>query len=102
MTMATTTIRLDLATLPEPFDCSRPNVVAEVIGEALHQEGIRAVCSELFSHLRIDLPTAHPTPPDAGVRPSLHLGRRPVNDRRAAGRCRWTPCGTVRSAIRTH
>lgn len=36
MTMATTTIRLDLATLPEPFDCSRPNVVAEVIGEALH------------------------------------------------------------------
>ena len=33
MTMATTTIRIDIATLPDHLDRSRPNVVAEVIDE---------------------------------------------------------------------
>ena len=58
MTMATTTIRIDIATLPEHLDRSRPNVVAEVVEAALREGGIKADCSDLFSHLKIDLPTA--------------------------------------------
>ena len=57
MTMATTTIRIDLATLPAHLDCSRPSVVAEVVEAALREGGIRADCSDLFSHLKIDMPT---------------------------------------------
>ena len=57
MTMATTTIRIDLATLPDHLDRSRPSVVAEVVEAALRVGGIRADCSDLFSHLKIDLPT---------------------------------------------
>jgi hypothetical protein len=58
MTMATTTIRIDVAMLPDHFDRSRPNVVAEVIEAALREDGIKADCSDLFSHIKIDLPTA--------------------------------------------
>ena len=58
MTMATTTIRIDIDTLPEHLDRSRPNVVAEVIEAALLEDGIKADCSDLFSHIKIDLPTA--------------------------------------------
>ena len=58
MTMATTTIRIDLATLPDHLDRSRPSVVAEAIEAALREGGIKADCSDLFSHLKIDLPTA--------------------------------------------
>ena len=58
MTMATTTIRIDIDTLPDPRDRSRPNVVAEVIEAALREGGINADCSDLFSHIKIDLPTA--------------------------------------------
>ena len=58
MTMATTTIRIDIATLPDHFDRSRPNMVAEAIETALREGGIKADCSDLFSHLKIDLPTA--------------------------------------------
>jgi hypothetical protein len=58
MTMATTTIRIDIATLPDHLDRSRPTVVAEVIEDALLEDGIRADCSDLFSHIKIDLPTA--------------------------------------------
>ena len=58
--MATTTIRIDLATLPAHLDRSRPRVVAEVVEAALRGGGIRADCSDLFSHLKIDLPTAQP------------------------------------------
>ena len=58
MTMATTTIRIDRATLPAHLDRSRPSVVAEVVEAALRECGIRADCSDLFSHLKIDLPTA--------------------------------------------
>ena len=45
MSMATTTVRLDLATLLGVFDRSRPNVVAEVAEAAVREEGITAVCS---------------------------------------------------------
>ena len=58
MTMATTTIRVDIATLPDHLDRSRPNVVAEVIEAALREGGIKTDCSDLFSHIKIDLPTA--------------------------------------------
>jgi len=58
MTMATTTIRIDIATLPEHLDRSRPSVVAESIEAALKEAGIKADCSDLFSHIKIDLPTA--------------------------------------------
>lgn len=58
MTIATTTIRIDIYTLPAHLDRSRPSVVAEVIGTALQEGGIKADCSDLFSHIKIDLPTA--------------------------------------------
>ena len=58
MTMATTTVRIDIDTLPEHLDRSRPSVVAEVIEAALREGGINADCSDLFSHIKIDLPTA--------------------------------------------
>ena len=58
MTMATTTIRIDLVTLPDHLHRSRPNVVAEVVEAALKEAGIKADCSDLFSHIKIDLPTA--------------------------------------------
>ena len=58
MTMATTTIRIDSATLPEHFDRSRLNAVAEAIEAALHEDGIKAEASDLFSHLKIEVPTA--------------------------------------------
>ena len=58
MTMATTTIRIDIATLPDHLDRSRLNSVAASIEDALKEAGVRADCSDLFSHLKIDLPTA--------------------------------------------
>ena len=56
--MATTTIRNDIATLPDHLDRSRLNSVAASIEAALKDGGIRADCSDLFSHLKIELPTA--------------------------------------------
>ena len=56
--MATSTIRIDIATLPDHLDRSRMNSVAASIEAALKDGGIRADCSDLFSHLKIELPTA--------------------------------------------
>uniref|UniRef100_UPI0040470DFC hypothetical protein n=1 Tax=Yoonia sp. TaxID=2212373 RepID=UPI0040470DFC len=56
--MATTTIRIDIATLPDHLDRSRLNSVAASIEDALKDAGIMAGCSDLFSHLKIELPTA--------------------------------------------
>ena len=56
--MATTTIRIDIATLPDHLDRSRLNSVAARIEAALIDAGVRADCSDLFSHIKIDLPTA--------------------------------------------
>jgi hypothetical protein len=58
MTMATTTIRIDIDTLPDHLDRSRLNSVAASIEDALKDAGIRADCSDLFSHIKIDVPTA--------------------------------------------
>lgn len=54
---ATTTIRIDHAALPDQFDRSRPNAVAEAIEAALREEGIAAEVSDVISHLKIELPT---------------------------------------------
>ena len=72
MTIATTTIRIDIDTLPDPLDRSRPNVVAEEIEAALREGGIKADCSDLFSHIKIDLPTAQLAAASA-VLVDLHL-----------------------------
>jgi hypothetical protein len=72
MTMATTTIRIDIDTLPDHFDRSRPSVVAESIETALREGGITADCSDLFSHIKIDLPTAQLAAANA-VLVELHL-----------------------------
>ena len=72
MTMATTTIRIDFDTLPDHLDRSRPSVVAEVIEAALREGGINADCSDLFSHIKIDLPTAQLAAASA-VLVDLHL-----------------------------
>jgi len=55
---AITTIRIDHAALPEHFDRSRLDVVAEVIEAALREDGITAEASDVISHLKIELPTA--------------------------------------------
>ena len=57
MTMATTTIRIDIDTLPEHLDRTRLNSVAASIEGVLKEAGVRADCSDLFSHIKIDLPT---------------------------------------------
>ena len=56
--IAVTTIRIDYAALPAHFDRSRPNAVAEAIEAALREDGINAEASDVFSHLKIELPTA--------------------------------------------
>jgi predicted nucleic-acid-binding protein len=58
MTMATTTIRIDYAMLPDHFDRSRPNAIAEVIETALRDDGIKVEASDIFSHIKIELPTS--------------------------------------------
>ena len=55
---ATTTIRIDHAALPDQFDRSRPNAVAEAIEAALREDGIKAEASDVISHLKIELPTS--------------------------------------------
>ena len=47
MTMATTTIRIDFATLPDHLDRSRPSVVAEVIEAALRARAHGAASDQL-------------------------------------------------------
>jgi len=58
MSMATTTIRIDYAMLPDHFDRSRPNAVAEAIETALLDAGIKAEASDIFSHIKVELPTS--------------------------------------------
>ena len=55
---ATSTIRIDIDMLPDHLDRSRLNSVAAGIEDALKEAGVRADCSDLFSHIKIDLPTA--------------------------------------------
>jgi len=55
---ATTTIRIDHATLPDQFDRSRPDAVAEAIEAALREDGIKAEAADVISHLKIELPTS--------------------------------------------
>jgi hypothetical protein len=54
---ATTTIRIDHAALPDHFDRSRPDAIAEAIETALREDGITAEASDVISHIKIELPT---------------------------------------------
>jgi hypothetical protein len=54
---AITTIRIDHAALPEHYDLSRPDAVAEAIEAALRDKGIKAEASDVISHITIELPT---------------------------------------------
>ena len=54
---AITTIRIDHDALPDQFDRVRPDAVAAAIEAALREDGIKAEASDLFSHLKIELPT---------------------------------------------
>lgn len=54
---AITTIRIDHAVLPDHFDRTRPDVVAEVIEAELRDAGITADASDVISHIKIELPT---------------------------------------------
>ena len=72
MTMAITTIRIDIDTLSDHLDRSRPAVVAEAIEAALREGGIKTDCSDLFSNIKIDLPTAQLAAASA-VLVDLHL-----------------------------
>ena len=56
--MTTTTIRIAYSALPEGFDLSRPDAIAEVIEQALRESGIPAEASDVLSHMKIELPTA--------------------------------------------
>ena len=55
---AVTTLRIDHATLPDHFDRSRPDAVAEAVEATLREGGIAAEASDVISHLKIEIPTA--------------------------------------------
>ena len=55
---AITTIRIDHATLPAPLNTKSPDGAARMIEAALREAGIAAEASDVFSHLKIELPTA--------------------------------------------
>ena len=55
---AITTIRIDHDTLPDPLGRKSPDAVADTIEAALRENGITAEASDVFSHLKIELPTA--------------------------------------------
>ena len=55
---ATTTIRIDHAALPDHFDRSRPDAIAEAIETALREDEITAEASDVISHIKIELPTS--------------------------------------------
>ena len=54
---AITTIRIDHDALPDHFDRSRPDAVAEAIEADLRDGGITAEASDVISHIKIELPT---------------------------------------------
>ncbi len=54
---AITTIRINHAAVPDHFDRTRPDVVAEVIEAELRDAGITADASDVISHIKIELPT---------------------------------------------
>jgi hypothetical protein len=69
---AITTIRIDHAALPDHFDRSRPDAIAEAIEASLREDGIRAEASDVISHLKIELPTTQLAAASA-VLAELHL-----------------------------
>ncbi len=54
---AITTIRIDHAALPEHFDRSRPDAIADMIEAELRDTGITADVSDVIFHIKIELST---------------------------------------------
>ena len=54
---AITTIRIDHAAVPDPLNSKDPDAVARMIEAALRDEGLTAEASDVFSHIKIELPT---------------------------------------------
>jgi hypothetical protein len=73
---AVTTIRINYATLPDQFDRSRPDAVAEAIEAALREDGIAAEASDVISHLKIELPTSQLAAASATLAALQLIGRR--------------------------
>lgn len=74
---ANTTIRIDHVALPDHFDRSRPDAVAEAIETALRERGIAAEASDVISHLKIELPTSQLAAASALLVELQLVGRRP-------------------------
>lgn len=56
--MSTTTIRIHPDALPEHFDRSRLQAVADAIEIKLREAGIAAEASDVISHIKIEVPTS--------------------------------------------
>ena len=55
---AISTIRIDFDALPDHFDLSRPEAVADTIRDALREDGIAAEATDVIDVLRVEFPTA--------------------------------------------
>jgi len=53
----TTIIRINHEAIPDNFDIRLPNAVAGMIETSLHEDGVKADVSHMFSHFKIELPT---------------------------------------------
>lgn len=56
--MTDTTIRIAIEALPSALDRSRLDAVAESIEAELVDAGLRASVSNLFSHIKVEVPTS--------------------------------------------
>jgi hypothetical protein len=54
---ATTTIRIDHDTLPDPLNLKDHDTAARMIEVILRDEGIAAEASDVISHIKIEVPT---------------------------------------------
>ena len=56
--MPTTTIRIDYAMLSDSLNAKGPDAAASRIEATLRDHGITAYASDVFSHIKIEVPTA--------------------------------------------
>jgi len=55
--IAITTIRIDYTALPDPLNLKDRDAAARMIQAALRDEGITAEASDVFTHIKIEVPT---------------------------------------------
>ena len=55
---AISTIRIDFDAMPDHFDLSRPEAVADTIRDALREDGVEANATDLLDYMRVEFPTA--------------------------------------------